>query len=196
MFYLQHFFKKMVFAFTTILSDILLRSYRITKGENIKFNGFPLIKCKPNSTIRIGNSCIFNSAQNSNLVGINRPCTIATHKRKALLSIGNNCGFSGTVIGAFDNIKIGNRVICGANTVITDSDWHGILPTQRSSKYAKSAPIVIEDDVWLGLNVVVLKGVTIGEGSVIAANSVVVGNVPPCVIAGGNPCKVIKKISC
>ncbi|HTD40683.1 MAG TPA: acyltransferase [Mucilaginibacter sp.] len=115
---------------------------------------------------------------------------ISTQRSSAQLIIDDDCGFSGTVVSAFKLIKLGKNVRCGANTLITDSDWH--LEDPRSSE---PASIVIEDNVWLGVNCVVLKGVTIGENSVIGANSVVTKSIPANVIAAGNPCKVIKNIS-
>ena len=56
-------------------------------------------------------------------------------------------------------------------------------------------PVVIEDNVWIGGNVVILPGVTIGEGSVIAAGSIVTRDIPPRVVAGGNPCRVIRPLT-
>ena len=162
----------------------------IKLGKNIKFDGKCFFNRFPGTEIIIGSNCKFLSRKNSNLIGINRPCSIATLQSDyvAKLQIGNNCGFSGTVIGAFKSIRIGNNVKCGANTLITDSDWH--LDDFRSGE---CLDINIEDNVWLGINVVVLKGVTIGENSLIGANSVVTKNIPKNVIAAGNPCKVIKE---
>ena len=79
---------------------------------------------------------------------------ISTLTEKAVLEIGNNSGFSGTVIGAFVSVKIGNNVRCGANTLITDSDWHTDDP-----RVSDAMPVIIGNNVWLGVNVVVLKGV-------------------------------------
>jgi len=142
-----------------------------------------------NTKIAIGSKCGFRSSATANLIGINRPCIISTLLPHAQIIIGNNCGFSGTVIGAFKSVTIGNNVRCGANTLITDSDWH--LDDPRSSQPKE---IIIEDNVWLGVNVVVLKGVTIGENSVIGAGSVVTKDIPANVIAAGNLCKVIKNL--
>ena len=114
---------------------------------------------------------------------------LTTLTEEAALEIGNNCGFSGTVIGAFTKIKIGNNVRCGANTLITDSDWHPEDPRVGPAK-----PVTIGNNVWLGINVVVLKGVEIGENTVIGANSLVTKNIPANVIAAGNPCKEIAKL--
>jgi NDP-sugar pyrophosphorylase family protein len=159
----------------------------IKVGENCKFYGIAIFRLFPDSKIVIGNNCIINSLSTYNLIGVNRKCIIATHKAGAEIIIGNNCGFSGTVIGAFKSIKIGNHVRCGANTLITDSDWH--LDDPRSGEPKE---IIIEDNVWLGEGAKILKGVIIGKNSVIGAGSIVTKNIPPNVIAAGNPCRVIK----
>lgn len=83
----------------------------------------------------------------------------------------------------------------GTNVEIYDSDFHGIRVCDRVvSKVEWAKPVVIEDDVFLGSNVRVLKGVTIGRGSVIANGSVVIKDIPSSVVAGGIPAKVIKVI--
>jgi acetyltransferase-like isoleucine patch superfamily enzyme len=158
-------------------------------GDNTKFDGKSFFKRYPKSTITVGNGCEFLSRPNSNLIGINRPCIISTLTEEAVLEIGDNCGFSGTVIGAFNKIKIGNNVRFGANTLITDSDWH-----PEDTRVGPAKPVTIGNNVWLGINVVVLKGVEIGENTVIGANSLVTKNIPANVIAAGNPCKEIAKL--
>ena len=77
----------------------------------------------------------------------------------------------------------------GANSTITDGDWHPDDPRSQAAK-----PIIIGDNVWLGINVTVLKGVTIGNGSLIGAGSVVTRSIPPNVMAAGNPCKVLRNL--
>lgn len=180
---------------TTNRTYLVAKLKSMTLGKSIVFYGIPLFYKSNNSVIEIGSNCRFRSRiRMRSQAGINRPCTIETLKEGAEIKIGHNCGFSGTMISAGYRIKIGNNVLCGANTSITDTDWHGILPHQRSSKYATTKEVIIEDNVWLGMNVIVLKGSYIGSGSVIAANSLVTGNIPPNVIAGGNPAKLIKHI--
>jgi len=158
-------------------------------GSNNSFDGKCHFKRFPKSTITVGDNCEFLSRPNANLIGIDRPCMVSTLTEEANLQIGNNCGFSGTVIGAFSIIKIGNNVRCGANTLITDSDWHPGDPRVGEAK-----PVIIGDNVWLGINVVVLKGVEIGDNTVIGANSLVTKSIPANVIAAGNPCKEIAKL--
>lgn len=72
---------------------------------------------------------------------------------------------------------------------------HAIDPKQRSHGIGTSAPITLEENVWIGANATVCGGVTIGEGSVIGAGSVVTHDIPSGVIAGGVPCKVIRPIT-
>jgi acetyltransferase-like isoleucine patch superfamily enzyme len=162
----------------------------IKLGINIRFDGKCYFKRYPKSIIKVGNNCEFRSRVNSNLIGINRPCSISSLAHDAKIEIGDNCGFSGTVIGAFKLIKLGNNVRCGSNTLITDSDWH-----LADHRVGASKDVNIGNNVWLGINVVVLKGVSIGDNTLIGANSLVTRDIPANVIAAGNPCKVIKAIN-
>lgn len=169
--------------------------YALWWGVKLGKGGSFIGKCHfvryPNTSITIGNNCRFLSGVNSNLIGINRPCSLSTINSdfNAKLEIGDNCGFSGTVIGAFRHIKLGANVRCGANTLITDSDWHLDDP-----RCGEPQPVIVEDNVWLGEGVKVLKGVTIGTNTVIGAGSVVTKSIPANVIAAGNPCKVIRSL--
>lgn len=88
-------------------------------------------------------------------------------------------------------ITIGDGALIGHNAVLATLN-HDIDPQKRSTMHP--APITIGKDVWIGANVTVVPGVDIGDGAVIAAGAVVTQNVPPNVIAGGVPAKVLKKI--
>lgn len=89
-------------------------------------------------------------------------------------------------------VHIGDRVLIAAHTAIT-SLTHDY--THECMRFAPiiASPIIIEDDVWIGSNVVIMPGIKIGEGSVIGAGSIVTKNIPPFCIAVGNPAKVIKQ---
>lgn len=98
-------------------------------------------------------------------------------------------------IAEHTSIRIGERVLIGTGVEIVDSDFHGLdIKDRGSSKPEWAKPVVIEDDVFLGSNARVMKGVTIGKGSVIANSSIVVKDIPSGVIAGGNPARVIRAI--
>lgn len=183
-------FKMNCFRATSGCISRFILSYRGVKlGKGCQFYGLPHLRRYPFSTIQIGGNCTLRSDHSSNLIGVNHKCIISTHQKEAKIKIGDNCGFSGTSIGAAIEITIGNNVFIGANGIITDFDWH----TERSKTYPQ--PIVIHDNVWVGVNCTVLKGVTIGENSIIGAHSLVVKDIPANVIAGGVPCRVIKQLN-
>lgn len=180
-----------------VLGGLYARSlaafWGIEMGEGCVFYGRPIFRRLPQSSIVVGDRCVFRSARWSNQIGINRPCMITTLRRGAQLRIGSDGGFSGAVVAAATEILIGNRVLVGANVTITDSDMHGWQPDARDEA-GESEPVHIGDRVWLGLNVVVLKGVTIGKDSVIAAGSVVSTSIPEGVIAAGQPARVLREL--
>jgi len=96
--------------------------------------------------------------------------------------------------GEGEGIEIGEKTLIGSNVEITDSDFHDLHPKRRRGGMPKTAKITIGKNVFIGSNVKILKGVTIGDNSVIANSSVVTKNIPEKVIAGGYPCKVIKSL--
>ncbi len=90
-------------------------------------------------------------------------------------------------------VTFGDYVFIGPNCVFTTAD-HAIDPKQRREGLETARPIKVGNDVWFGAGVIVLGGVTIGDGSIIGAGSVVTRDIPPNVIAVGNPCRVMRKI--
>jgi maltose O-acetyltransferase len=99
----------------------------------------------------------------------------------------------GCALGATQLIRIGPRCAIGSHSIIIDNDFHTVDP-ERRYVVPPSAPIIIEENVWLGARVVVLRGVTIGAHSVIGAGSVVTRNIPPRSVAVGLPARVVKSI--
>lgn len=109
------------------------------------------------------------------------------------VTIGDGCLMSpGARISASDSITLGNGVMLAHGAYITDSDWHGLY--NRVDRDPEVTPVVLGDNVWIGDRATVLKGVTVGENSVVAAGAMVTRDVPDNVVVAGNPARVVKKL--
>ncbi len=166
---------------------LIARIVGVQIGRDSVFYGVPYFFRAPKSTISIVKNCAFRSDKTTNLIGLNHKCIIATRTEGAIIKMGTNCRMSGVSLGAWKEIRLGNNVLIGANTIIIDGDGHN----DRNNSHAKA--IIIHDNVWIGANCTILKGIEIGKNSIIGANSVVTKNIPENVIAVGNPCLVIGK---
>lgn len=114
-------------------------------------------------------------------------CQFETFGR-AYVEIGDRAHFNNNVtLIVRDRVVIGSDTIVSQNVVIRDSDVHSICGS------INHAPIIIGNHVWIGTNAIILKGVTIGDGAVIAAGAVVTSDVPAGCIVAGNPARVIKE---
>lgn len=120
-------------------------------------------------------------------------------RNNGVVKIGNNVGINSSSIFCDESITIGNNVHIGGHTKIYDTNFHNMNYKERRNSelngVAKTSPVIIEDDVFIGTGVLIGKGVTIGARSIIAAGSVVVKSVPADELWGGNPAKFIKKIN-
>ena len=170
--------------------------YNIMSGNNCVVQGNVYIKLAPTAEIIIGDNFYFSSAWNINALTSNKRGGIyATDNAK--ITIGNNVGMSSTILWCHSTISIGNNVKIGGNCILIDTDAHSLDYIQRRyyrTDFGISKPIVIGDDVLIGMNTIVLKGVTIGARSVIGAGSVVTKSIPPDSVACGNPARVIKSL--
>ena len=116
---------------------------------------------------------------------------LEARNQESEISIGNNVTINNSFSAeAFSKITIQDNVLFGINCSIIDNDGHDLDVEKRTTEEPKSVPVLIENNVFIGDNVVILKGVTIGENSVIGNGSVVTSTIPKNVIAAGNPAKV------
>jgi acetyltransferase-like isoleucine patch superfamily enzyme len=163
-------------------------------GADTSIKGASTFK-KFSGRLIIGNGCTMDGVQFS--VG-----------KSGQVSIGDQCYFTSAILMCELDIRIGNRVIIGWNSAIADSDFHPIDPALRIADAIacspggrgqarppiEKKPVVIEDDVWIGPGVTILKGVTIGTGAFIEPGSMITRDVAPKMRIGGNPAVIIGKI--
>jgi acetyltransferase-like isoleucine patch superfamily enzyme len=165
-------------------------------GRNWKVFGRPIIQRHRGSRIEMGDGLTLRSWPRSNPLAPTAPVVLSTRRADAAITVGDGCGFTGTTLVAADRIAIGDRVLVGGNASIVDFDFHPLTPEARAEAInaGAAAPIVIEDDVFVGMEALVLKGVTIGEGAVVGAGAVVTQDVPPRTVVAGNPATVVRKL--
>jgi acetyltransferase-like isoleucine patch superfamily enzyme len=161
----------------------------------LKINGWPLIDILTESKLYIGNNVTLNSRNRGYHINMHSPVKLFADRPGAEIWIGDNTRIHGTCLHAYQSIIVGKNCLIAANCQIFDGNGHDLsFPDveNRINTAGSSAPIVIEDNVWIGANTIILSGVRIGNGSIITANSVVTKDIPPKVIAGGNPAEIIK----
>jgi acetyltransferase-like isoleucine patch superfamily enzyme len=128
------------------------------------------------------------------LVGTITPLELATGP-EGHLEIGEGTFINyGCSLHADLSVRIGARCSLGTYCMLMDNDFHSLNASQRH-KRPPSRPIVLEDDVWLGARVIVLRGVTIGVGSVVGAGSIVTHDIPPHTLAVGVPARPIRDLA-
>lgn len=142
-------------------------------GNNICLGNYPHLISTPDNCIRF--------------------TTLGHRGGDAYITIGDYVLISpGVRISAGQSITIGDGCMIAANVYISDSDWHGLY--NRTRPFRCTAPVTLANNVWLGDSVIVCKGVSIGENSVVGAGSVVTRDVPANTVVAGNPAREIKKI--
>lgn len=175
-------------------SRVWMRLYGCTVPSSCRIFATPHMMRMEGRAI-LGERVMLNSLGYLYRLGQEFRMVLATGKH-GVIEIGDDCGFNGTAIYAEKSVKIGKRVMIGGGSRIMDIDCHPVdaIPRRYAAETNPARPIVIEDDAWLGAEVFVMPGVTIGKGSVIAARSVVTKDIPPMVVAAGIPAKVVREL--
>ncbi len=187
-FYSERLLRKNVchWMFSKMYYEPMVRYCCTAVGKNLKCDGdMPLID--GGGTIIIGNN-VFIGNQGAWFVSPNL-------YPNPILKIGNNTVLNyRTVISVEQKVQIGNNCLIAEQVKIYDNNSHGIDYNNRSMTLSDVNPVIIEDNVWIGMNSIILKGVTIGKGAVVAAGSVVTKDVDAMTVVAGNPAKFIKSI--
>ena len=157
-------------------------------------------------------SNIINLANNPAKIRVGENCNIAglmlVYSYGGEISMGDHCSLSHlSRIVSTKKITIGDRVLIGHNVNIIDNISHPLDATLRHEDYLKSfttgmqnydlksEAIIIEDDVWIGFNATVLRGVKIGRGAIIGAGTVVTKDIEPWTVNVGNPVRIVKYLN-
>jgi acetyltransferase-like isoleucine patch superfamily enzyme len=195
----KNMFKNIILKYYILINIISFKlNKRVTFGSNLRIRGPFYLNMDDRAILQVGNNFSMSSGLMLNPLGRNLK-SIFKIDSNAKITIGNNVGMSNISIWSKESIFIGNDVKMGAGVIIMDSDMHSLDYSLRRNyttdeKNAISKSIVIHDDVFIGVNSIITKGISIGEKSIIAAGSVVVKSIPSNEIWGGNPAVFIKKI--
>jgi acetyltransferase-like isoleucine patch superfamily enzyme len=164
-------------------------------GPNSEIKGVLDVR-KPGGSIAVGRDCLIEGV-------------LVTETPTSQVVVGNNVYVGGaTIIDCVARVEIEDDVLISYQCNIVDSNNHSVRFSVRQNDLADwknggghdwattdSRPIRICRGAWIGMRCIVLKGVTIGEGAIVGAGSVVTSDVPPWTIVGGNPAKIIKRLS-
>lgn len=200
--YTYRFFKKiwrtiyLIYARAVVWFKFKFNNVKV--GKRMKSFGIPYVDVWVGSSFSIGDNFLMNSGKHFNAIGRQQSCCFVV-QRNGVLTIGDNVGISDLAIVCYKSITIGDHVTIGGNVVIYDTDFHSLNKEHRKSmaidiQNTKCAPVIIEKDAFIGAHTTILKGVTIGEGAIVGAGSVVTKSIPTNEIWAGNPAKFIKSI--
>ncbi len=185
--------RSIFFGFYSIINGIWLKVNKVDYGR-LTIHGFLMIYNK--GKVRIGNGGKINTHPLKNIIGGDTRSSVIV-KKNAELIIGENFKMSNSAIYCAEKIHIGNNVMIGGSCRIWDSDFHPLSSSDRlanPNEGYNTRPIHIGSDVFIGGFSIILKGVSIGDGAIIGAGSVVARDVPAGEVWAGNPASFVKKI--
>ena len=169
-------------------------------GQGVSAHGPVGLMRWPGSHISIGaGASLISSWRRATAAALASPVRLRTFGPGARIDVGPGAQLSGTSITARSTtISIGRQALLAPNCIIGDSAFPAHWPPEaRATEPGMEGdrPVTIGDYAWIGLNCIILKGVTIGEGAIIGAGSVVTRDVPPHCLAAGSPARVLRHLA-
>lgn len=178
-------------------------------GSKIKLRGdlrilgkLPVCKLPGRSEIVLGDKVVLNSDFINSNTALTYRCTLVCGL-EGVIEIGDNSQLNGVAITAYKKVVIGKNCQIASSTIIADTDFHPVDPKTRENEVlghkidyhlVSKKEINIGNNVWIGWGCIILKGVAIGDNSIVAAGSVVINDIPENVLAAGNPAIVKRKL--
>jgi acetyltransferase-like isoleucine patch superfamily enzyme len=183
----------------TLMFKLKALIFGVENSSNVKCYGPIHIMRAPKSIISVGNNVtIVSSSMRCSASSIWAPTKLRTLGQTARIIIEDNVGLNGTSITARSKtIRICKGTMVGPNVVIMDLDGHALWPPENrltNPAFELDNDVIIGSNVWIGSSCIILKGVIVGNNSIIAAGSVVTRNIPSNVLAGGVPAKIIREL--
>ena len=184
---------------------IQLRYKKISFCGNINILGkLPHFKIPREGHVEFGHNVVLNSDFANSNTALTFRCKFVTGYNGKIV-VGDNTMFNGVCVVAYDEVVIGRNCQFASSTMIADTNFHPVGAKERelqvtgqpfSYSSVKNAKICIGNNVWVGWNCTILKGVEIGDNTIVAAGSVVTSGVyPENSILAGNPAKVVKTLT-
>lgn len=191
------FWIKADFKISTAHSLLSLHLQECPVGKNLATSGRCSFKARSAGSIRIGNDVRLLAGWRTNRVGLSSPVLLQTFA-DGLIEIGDSSGGSAVVLSSRSRISVGKHVNLGGNVRIYDHDFHALdhekrrLSLEEQEPCIRTLPVEIGDDVFIGANAMILKGVRLGARAIVSAGAVVFkGDYPPDSLLSGNPATVV-----
>lgn len=190
--------QKITFSYSWLVSYLKFKLNRVLFSSDFTAMGVPIVNVNLSGTFVIGKNFSFHSGKYYNMIGRQQPCYFIVQKGGRLV-IGDNVGMSCAALVCANNITIGDDVQIGGGVVIYDTDFHSLDVVERTSipeivGNVSTSPVEVKKGAFIGAHSIILKGVTIGENSIVGAGSVVTKSVPDNQIWAGNPAKFIRNL--
>lgn len=177
------------------LCHFILLLSGIKSGKQLRITGRMNLYVHPTAKIKLGHKVRINSGFSENPVGGASRMGIWVGPN-AQLTIGNNVGMSNSTLVCMQRVTIGDDVFIGGDCKIYDTDFHAVPAAARlQNAPPRTAPVHIGSKTFIGGHSIILKGVSIGEGAVIGAGSVITKDIPPYQIWAGNPAKYVADVT-
>jgi acetyltransferase-like isoleucine patch superfamily enzyme len=184
-------------TYNFVLRARVSRIRGVTLSDGVIIKGMPIIDTSGGGEIYIGPGATLNSLNYRYHINLHSPVKLMADRKGAQIRIGAQTRIHGSCIHAYNSVTIGEKCLIAANCHIIDCNGHDLSfdnVENRIHTTGSADPVVIEDCVWIGANAIILSGVRIGRGSIIAAGSVVGEDIPPMVVACGNPARPVKRV--